>query len=174
MTEVNTNTPSSLKSILLPSLTNQGINSKDKLSTCCEVKRYQIRRVKNKGAVLVLAISYLVTSVFYLLATIAVLRLTYQIWLMPFGITTAIAGRLTDAFIGRYKVICCSVWIMWLLMITVTVSAVVGQLNAIYYHHDKGIVRTMLFCLTGIGFGAFQSNIVQFGLDQLYTVTDLC
>ena len=53
---------------------------------------------------MVLAISYLVTSIFYLLATIVAHSSTYEIWLVPFGITTAIAGWLTDAFVGRYKV----------------------------------------------------------------------
>ena len=168
MTKENSNSSSSLKSILLPSLNNQGINSKDKLSTCCNVKHYQIRRVKNKGAVLVLAINYLITGVFHLLATIAAHHTTQKILLVPFGITTAIAGWLTDAFIGRYKVICCSVWIMWLLMIAITASVAVGQLNEIYYHHDRIIVQNVLFCLISIGFGAFQSNIIQFGLDQLH------
>ena len=162
------NSSSSSKSISLPSLNNQEITRKDKMSACCNVKRYQIRRVKNKGAVLVLAISYLVTSVLYFLINSAVYHQIHQVWIIPFGITTAIAGWLTDAFISRYKVICCSIWIMWLLMIAITVSAVVGQLNEIYHHYDKDIIQASLFCLTSIGLGAFQSNIIQFGLDQLH------
>ena len=165
MTEENTNSSSSSKSISLASFNNQGITRKERLSACCNVKHYQIRRVKNKGAVLVLVISYLVTSILYFLVNSVTEHL---VWLIPFaGITTAIAGWLTDAFIGRYKVIRCSIWIMWLLMIAITVSAVVGQLNKIYHHYNKYIVQTSLFCLISIGFGAFQSNIIQFGLDQL-------
>ena len=139
MTEEKINSSSSSKRVLLASLNNQGIIRKDKLSACCNVKRYQIRRVKNKGALLVLVISYLVTSIIYFLATIAVHHPVYQVWLVPFTITTAIAGWLTDAFIGRYKVTRCSVWIMWLLMIAITVSAVVGQLNEIYHRYNKYI-----------------------------------
>jgi dipeptide/tripeptide permease len=168
MTEENMKSSSSSKSISLPSFSNQGITSKDKLSTCCNVKRYQIRRVKNKGAILVLVISYLVTSTLYFLAKIAAHNPVYEFWLILFGITTAIAGWLTDAFIGRYKVIRCSIWIMWLLMIAITVSAAAGQLNEIYNKHDKHTVRPILFGLMSIGLGAFQSNIVQFGLDQLH------
>ncbi len=169
MTEENIKISSSSKSISLPSFNNQGITSKDKLlSTCCNVKRYQIRRVKKKGAVLVLIISYLVTSILHFLAHIAVHNLIDEIWLIPFGITPAIAGWLADAFFGRYKVIRCSIRIMWLLMIAITVSAVVGQLIKIYDHQAKNIIQPILFCLTSIGFGAFQSNIVQFGLDQLH------
>ena len=169
MTEENTNSvSSSSKSISLASFNNQGITRKERLSACCNVKRYQIRRVKNKGAVLVLVISYLVTSILYFLVNSVTEHLVHQVWLIPFGITTAIAGWLTDAFIGRYKVIRCNIWIMWLLMIAITVSAVVGQLNKIYHHYDKHIVQTSLFCLISIGFGAFQSNIIQLGLDQLH------
>ena len=168
MTEENTNSSSSSKSISLASINNQVITRKDKLKACCMVKRYQIRRVKNKGAVLILAISYLVTSLLYFIASITAHKPVYQIWLISFGITTAIAGWLTDAFIGRYKVIRCSIWIMWLLLIVITGSAVVGQLNEIYHHYDKHIIQTSLFCLISIGLGAFQSNIIQFGLDQLH------
>ena len=166
MTEENTNLMSSSKSISLASFNNQGITRKDKLSACCNIKCHQIRRVKNKGAVLVLVISYLVTSIIYFLATIAVRRPIYQVWLVPFTITTAIAGWLTDAFIGRYKVMHCSVWIMWLLMIAITVSTVVRQLNVNSNHHDEH--DTILLCIVSIGLGVFQSNIIQFGLDQLH------
>ena len=167
MTEKKKNSSSSSKSISLASFNNQEITRKDQLSACCNVKRYQIRRVKNKGAVLVLAISYLVTSILYFLVNSAVHHPLHQVWLIPFGTTTAIAGWLTDAFIGRYKVICCSIWIMWLLTIAITLSAVVGQLSEIYYHY-KDIIQPTLFCMVSIGLGAFQSNIIQFGLDQLH------
>ena len=128
--EESTNSSSSSKSISLASFNNQGITRKERLSAYCNVKYYQVRRVKNKGAVLILAISYLVTSILYFLVNSVTEHLVHQVWLIPFGITTAIAGWLTDAFIGRYKVIHCSIWIMymWLLMIAITVSAVVGQL----------------------------------------------
>ncbi len=151
----------SLSSIPFLSRSNQ------ELSTCCNIKCYRIRRVKNKGVVLVLILSFLVTSTLYILATTGVHHYTYQFWLIPFGISTAIAGWLTDTFIGRYKMIRCSVWIMWILMIAVTVSAVVKQLNEMYHHYDK-TVRPVLFILISIGLGGFQANIIQLGLDQLH------
>ena len=116
---------------------------------------------------MVLILSYFVSSTLHVIATIGVHHSAYQFWLIPFGITTAIAGWLTDAFIGRYKVIRCSVWIMWLFMIIATVSAIVEQLNEVYHHYDKAI-RPALFCPVSIGLGGFQANIVQFGLDQLH------
>ncbi len=164
MTEEDTR--SSSYNISLPSLNNQGINSKNKIIICCDIKHYRIRRVKSKGAILVLVVSYLVTSVFYLLATIGVYSSIYQLWLVPFAITTAIAGWLTDAFIGRYKVIRCSIWIMWLLMVAATVNEVVGQLNKKHYHYHR-VIRPILVFFISIGLGGFQANIVQFGLDQL-------
>ena len=168
MTEEKINSSSSSKSVSLANFNNQEIIRKYQLSACCNVKRYQIRRVKNKGAVLILAISYLVTSILYFLLNSAVHHPLRQVWLILFGITTAIAGWLTDAFIGRYKVIRCSIWIMWLLMIAITVSAVIGQLSEIYHHYNEDIVQPTLFCMISIGLGAFQSNIIQFGLDQLH------
>ena len=169
MTEKKINSSNSSKSISLASFSNKECSRKDTLSACCNVKRYQIRRVKNKGAVLVLVMSYLVIGIFYFLISAVDQPINvYRVWIIPFGITTAIAGWLTDAFIGRYKVIHCSILIMWLLMIAITVSAAIGQLNKIYHYYDKHIVQTSLFCLISIGLGAFQSNIIQFGLDQLH------
>ena len=63
----------------------------------------------------------------------------HLIWLILFGI----AGWSTDAFIGRYKVIRCSVWIMWILMIAVMVSAVIRQLNETYYYYNKTIINSV-------------------------------
>ncbi len=162
MTEENT-IPSSCN-ISLPSLNNLGFNSKDEI-ICCNVKHYRIRRVKNKGAILVLILSHLVTSIFYFFAIIGVRSTKYQVCLVPFAISTAIAGWLTDAFIGRYKVIRFSVWMLWLIMIAVTVSEVVGQLNEKLYNK---MVQLVLFWLVSIGLGGFQGSIVQLGLDQLH------
>ena len=164
--EENTKSSSSLKCILLPSLDNQGINSKNEISTCCDVKHYRIRRVKSKGAILVLVVSSLMTNTIYFFATVGVHTTKYQVCLIPFSVTTALAGWLTDAFIGRYKMIRFSVWITWFLITAVTVGDVVGQLNETYCHYNE-IVRPILFWLVSIGLGGFQANIVQFGLDQL-------
>ncbi len=80
---------------------------------------------------MVLILNYLVTSIFYLLVSVVVNYFAQMSLLIPFGVTTAIAGWLTDAFIGRYKMIRCSVWIMWLIMVAVSVSTVIGQLTTI-------------------------------------------
>ena len=114
MTEEKIYSSGSSKRNLLANFNKKGITSKQKLSACCNVKHYQIRRVKNKGAVLVLAISYLVTSILFFLITFAAHKPVYRVPLIPFTITTSIAGWLTDAFIGRYNVIRCSIWIMGL------------------------------------------------------------
>ena len=52
-------------------------------------------------------------------------------------------------------------------MIAITVNAVVGQLKVNYNHHNDTI-QFILLCIMSIGLGAFQSNIIQFGLDQLH------
>ena len=158
---------------------NLGINSKDERSTCCNIKHYWIRRAKNKGALLILIFSNLVTSTLHVIATTGVHYSAYQFWLIQFSITIAIAGWLTDAFIGRYKVIHYSVWIMWILIIAATVSVIVEQLNEMYHHYDE-TVRPALFCLVSIGLGGFQANIYSvyhvlssnwFSSDSLWIIT---
>lgn len=129
----------------------------------------KIRRVKNKGAVLVIVLSYLITSTLYLLSTFNILghqRTTRAYWALPFAITSAVAGFLADGFVGRYKVIRCSIWMIWLLMIIVTASSVAAQLDN-EYDYSNDIFVSIAFCLIGIGLGGFQANIIQFGLDQL-------
>ena len=167
MASENKESSTFFKHFLLLDLNNLGINSKSEQSICCGATGYKMRKVKHKGSILVLMLSYLVISLFYLLASIGVKYRSYQVWFVPFATTTAIAGWLTDVFIGRYKVIRCSIWIMWLLMIAITISAVVGQLNAMYHQYDL-IIRSVLLCLVSIGLGGFQANIVQLGLDQLH------
>ena len=94
-------------------LLNKGFSIQKNLKTCCK-PHYKMRRVKNKGAITVLVLSYLVTSALVLLVSFVANNddLSNQAWLpmLMFGITTSLAGWLADAIIGRYKVICCSVW----------------------------------------------------------------
>ena len=44
---------------------NEHITVKERINSCCK-PRYQVRKLKNKGAIMVLAWNFLVTSVFLL------------------------------------------------------------------------------------------------------------
>ena len=78
-----------------------------------------------------------------------------------------IGGWLTDAFFGRYKVIRCGIWTMWFGAMLNGVSLVVGKIFEAYGTHGDPWVSLSSKFIMGIGLGAFQANIVQFGIDQL-------
>ena len=87
-------------------------------------------------------------------------------WVVTFGLTPPIAGWLADAHVGRYKVMRCSIWIMWIAAVLTTVSSVISQSVDAYSHIDTKM-QVVLLVFTAIGLGGYQASIVQFGLDQL-------
>ena len=94
-------------------------------------------------------------------------RSEYKACLVAFASTLSVAGWLADARIERYKVIHYSVLIMWTAMVLATVSSVTAQLVDGYYHVSIKVQVVLLVVVAG-GFGGFQANIIQFGIDQLY------
>ena len=139
------------------------ISTKERLQLCCK-PTYKPRRVKNKGAILVLVWNYLIMSVFYSLNLDDV---SGYACLLACSITLPIAGWLADAHIGRYKVIRCSVWIIWIATVLATVSSVIAQLVDGYSSTNKK-VQLLLNVFMAIGLGGYQANILQFGMDQLH------
>ena len=156
------------------------IESQNVFKSCCKtvLSHYKIRRVTNKGAVLVLVLSFMATSSFYLLfgETYSTRTNIYNFnnrlvipRILSYCIFTSIAGLLADAFIGRYKVIRISVWTMWIFMILATVSvALTAYCQVGNHHHSEGTILTITLSVAGMGLGGFQANIIQFGLDQLH------
>ena len=148
------------------SMLSSPITTKERLQLCCK-PTYKPRRVKNKGAILVLVWNHLIMSVFYYLKwNTNVNGYEAIVWVATFSFTLPIAGWLADARIGRYKVICCSVWIMWIATILATMSSVMHQFNLVDNINTKVVLILRIFM--AIGFGAYQTNILQFGMDQLH------
>ena len=87
--------------------------------TCCKPS-YRIRRLKNRGALLILLWSFLVTGAFCFGEQNN--RLVFNIQLVVGGLTLPIAGWLADIYFGRYKVINWSMWTMWIAFILATCS----------------------------------------------------
>ena len=93
----------------------------------------------------------------------ALIGLTFMLY--PIG------GLIADLRYGRYKVIKLSLINNWVGAIIASVLGVL--LSAIVYSHAlalkvaNSVAATLLVALFGLGIGGFQSNAVQFGLDQL-------
>ena len=134
-------------------------------TTCCKSSTYRIKRLKDKGALLILVWSFLITGTFNF-TMLHNQGLVFDIQLVVGGLTLPIAGWLADIYFGRYKVIHWSMWIMWISFVLATASSVVAQLVDMYNHISR-YVTGVLMIIGVIGFGGFQANIIQLGIDQL-------
>ncbi|MCG8621117.1 MAG: hypothetical protein MJE68_03810 [Proteobacteria bacterium] len=123
---------------------------------------YKIRTFKNKGATLLIVWNTLVMNVLYYLLTKTSLEGVHFIALL---FTLPIAGWLADVYLGRYKVIQWSMWIMWVGSMLATLSSVVAQLVDNYASVNDKVTAAILVLQT-IGFAGYQANIYQFGTNQ--------
>ena len=139
----------------------------ERLQLCCK-PTYKPRRVKNKGAILILVWNYMIMSVYGMFHQYLIRqdRILFRVWVVAFGLAPPIAGWLADARVGRYKVVRCSIWIMWIAAVLTTVSSIISQLVDAYSRIDTKI-QVVLLVFNAIGLGGYQASIVQFGLDQL-------
>ena len=83
------------------------------------------------------------------------------------GLTIPVLGWLADVCIGRHKMMHWSLWIMWLAFMLATASSVIAQLIDSYVHYNNYIML-MLIIIAWAGFGGYQANVIQYGLDQLH------
>ena len=146
----------------------------ERFSSCHKLK-FQSRWLKNKGAILVLIWSYLTISVYHFYAMSATRNPMKHKSHLPLnpgeilaaGIFFPIGGWLADAYFGRYKVILCGMWTMWLGAMLNGVGLVTAMLVPSYKEHGDPWVSLICRIILGAGFGLFQANIIQFGIDQL-------
>ena len=88
-----------------------------------------------------------------------------EISTVALGLTLPLAGWLADIHFGQYKVMRWSMWIMWLAAMMTTLSSIVAQFITGDYILFRCVSQIMV--LLAIGFGGYQANAIQFGLDQL-------
>ena len=136
---------------------------------CCK-PTFQPKLVKNRGAILVLSWSFLGFSVYHSFTVKANHFKTGEI-LAAIGISLPIGGWLADAYVGRYRVIKCGMLIMWFGAILNGFNLVLSEVFVPYRIHGYQWVTLIANIITGVGFGAYQANIVQFGIDQLIDAT---
>ena len=146
-------------------VTSEHSSHKEHALTCCS-SSYQIRKIKNKGVILILMWNFFVVSASeYLIAYVAIPG-GASIGTIALGAILPFAGWLADVYLGRYKVIQWSMWIMWTASMLVTTSSVTAQLmdknNKLFQE-----IQTAILIIMALGFGGYQANIIQFGLDQL-------
>ena len=121
-----------------------------------------MRTFKNKGAILLLVWNTLVMNLPYYILTQTSWKGVHFISLL---FILLIAGWLADVYFGRYKVIRWSMWIMWVASMLATVSSVVSQLVDSYARISEKVKAAILIIQT-IGLAGYQSNMLQFGIDQ--------
>ena len=147
---------------------------KEYIKPCCKPV-YRVIWLKNKGAILIIIWSYLVSSMFFLLRA-GYKKMTEKdnvpftgIILVGSTLLYPIGGWLADTRIGRYKVILYSMWVMWIGTMLATFNEVLAHVTTVYQARSdvKIAIYEVLCVIMAIGFGGFQSNIVQFGIDQL-------
>ena len=164
-TESAASTSESMEDIL--QLSNRSYSAGDRLKTCCRPS-YRIRRLKNKGAILILVWNYLVLSVFYY-HTVYPIRFHFikHLYSVIWGLSLPIAGCLADVYLGRYKIIRWSMMMMWIASVLVVASSVLSQLVEMYHYAIHDYVTSVLFIVICIAFGAYLANTGLFGIDQL-------
>ena len=122
--------------------------------------------VRNKGAILVLVLNFLVMNVLPILSIFWYYDNVLIASMIGMSLIVPIAGWLADTRIGRFKVIYGSVWIMWSASVLLILSAVLAKfIDGYDTANDK--IMTVLLVILAIGVGAYLTSIVQFGLDQL-------
>ena len=126
-------------------------------SNCCK-SLYQRRKLKNKGAIVVIIWNYLVTSLAFYLANYAS---DYKPYFIACSFILPFAGWLADVYVGRYKVIRWSMWIMWIASVLATVSSVVAQMVNSYQHLHTSFSLALL-TIASVGLGGYWANVIQF------------
>ena len=153
--KISSKSPTSMEQVLL---LNSRFTMREKY---CKLT-YKIRTFKNKGAILLLVWNILVMNLLYFILTQTPWEGVHFIALL---FTLLIAGWLADVYFGRYKVICWSMWIMWIASMLAAVSSVVAQLVDSYTRISEKVTAAIVFIQT-IGLAGYQANILQFGIDQ--------
>ena len=141
--------------------------------------RYRLKWLKSKGAILIVIWSYLTFSVYHGMVlgskSIFVQSQTSQsptgIILISLALLCPVGGWLADSYLGRYKTIRYTTWIMWISVILIMLWEILNKYVVSEYLSKQTEIKVsilvILYLLLGIGLVGFQANIIQLGVDQL-------
>ena len=148
---------------------NDEFSTKERIEACFK-PTYQMRRLKNNGAILILIWSFLLMWAYHYMKSMVSVGSYPKVYLYAIQVLIVLvlpfAGWLADVCFGRYKVIYWSVRTMWICALLLTVSFIVTQLVE-SYRNSQQYIQVALLAFLGTGFAGFQANIIQFGVDQL-------
>ena len=150
-----------------PDNTSSTANESSKQVRRCFKPRYRLRRVKNRGAILILIWSYCISSLYIYISYNALRVYSYLVFAMlqiSVGFMIPLAGWLADIRFGRYKMIRLSIGTMWISSLLLTASLII--LQSVDLHNLSKVLHLFLLPL-GVGYSSFQANVIQFGVDQL-------
>ena len=144
------------------------ITTEEYLRFCCKV-RYRPRILKNKGAILVLVWNFMIFfTINYGIVMIEISDdLQNALILVVIAILVPMIVWLADVRFGRYKVVCWSMWTMWISAMLLAMSYVAVSIMELQNDHTYENIALVLIGLYAIGIGGFVANIIQFGVDQL-------
>ena len=148
------------------SISNESSIAEKRVRRCFK-PRYRLRKVKNRGAILILIWSYCISSMYFYISYNALRVYSYLVFAMvqiSVGFMIPLAGWLADIRFGRYKVVRFSMCTMWISSLLLTASLII--LQSLNLHNLSKVLHLFLLPL-GVGYGGFQANVVQFGVDQL-------
>ena len=149
------------------SVTTSESNATENKVRKCFKPRCRLRRIKNRGAVLILIWSYCVSSLYFYISYNASRVYSYVVFAMiqiTVGLTIPLAGWLADIRFGRYKVTRFSMWTMWISSLLLIASLVILQYLDLY--NLSKVLHIFLIPLA-VGYGSFQANVIEVGVDQL-------
>ena len=132
-----------------------------------------MRRLKNKGAVLVLIWALLAFTTY---TSANVIKLSIIPMIAISSVSFLIVGILSDVCLGRYKMIRYSLWILWLSLIAGNVILIVEQFAAVEAETTQWIAECLIGGCAAVSMCGVMVNTIQFGIDQLTDASssDIC
>ena len=139
-----------------------------------EVMRFctRVRRVRSKGAILVLIWNFLVAASYVMTAskvkfsdTLSTYEVVFYTLQALFTVVSLLlAGWLADVYFGRYKVMYVCIWVVWVSSVVGVVALIV---QSVYPNPVLDYIVLLPKFLVAVWSAAYVANVLPFGTDQI-------